>query len=586
MGVAPGHDRLLKKGAYLKRRDLKRFFLFLLALIALNVAASFVRARLDLTREKRFTLSAPTRKMLRHLDGTVRIRVFLKGHFPSGFRHLAESAGDLLSAFRSEAGGHLVYQFVDPMAGLSDTAQVRIKDSLTQMGIMPYNVRAQEQAGGAASEQLIFPGALVDYQGHELAVDLLEAAPGLDPLETLNHSAALLEYKFAHAIRQLSGPPPEVAYMLGNGEPVTPEVYDALTVIGQQFRLDTINLETVPFIPASCQAIVFLKPDQPFTEDQKLKIDQYVMGGGKILWALSPVNASMDSLQAKASFLAFDRGLQLDDLLFTYGVRINPDLVEDLQCFSVPVTVGQMGNRPQITRLPWPFEPLFSPLADHPITRNMNAVLGQFASSLDTTGNGIRKTVLLASSPQSRLVATPARISLSSVQEAPDQRQFTRGRVPVAVLLEGKFPSVFRHRLNADMLVRIQLDFHHAYLPESPENRMIVVGDGNMFSNAVSSQDGPLPMGMDPYTRQLFSNREFFENCLTYLTDTSGIIAARDKDFALRLLDQGKVQREKTLWQWLGFLIPVAFVLLSAVIFQFYRQRRYQEPPAGTAGGR
>lgn len=568
----------MKKGAYIKRKDLRKFFLFLVVVIGLNVAASFTRARLDLTREKRFTLSAPTREMLAHLDGTVRIRVFLKGRFPSGFRHLAESADDLLAAFRRYGGSHIRYEFVNPLAGLSDSLQVKEKDSLAAMGIMPYNVQAQQDATQGTSTQLIFPGALVDYKGHQLAVDLLEPQPGMDPLATLNHSAALMEYKFAHAIAQLRGAPPRVAYMLGNGEPLTPEVYDALNVLQSNYQLDTLNLADASLIPAQYAAVVFMKPDGSFTGDEKLKIDQYLMHGGKILWAFSPVNATMDSLESAASFLAFDKGINLEDLLFTYGVRVNADLVEDLQCFSIPVTVGHAGNRPQINRLPWPFEPLFSPFQDHAITRNMNVVLGQFASSVDTTGiTTVRKTILLASSPNSRLVATPARISLQSVQQAPDPRQFTKGRIPVAVLLEGRFPSLFRHRLNADKLAHIQLQFHQPYQPQSSQTRMIVVGDGNMFTNAVSRQDGPLPMGMDPYTRQMFANREFFENCLTYLTDTSGIIQARDKDFTLRLLDKEKVQDRKATWQWLGFLIPIAFVLLFAVFFQFFRQRRYSE---------
>lgn len=574
----------MKKGAYIKRKDLRKFFGFLIVVAALNVAVSYTRARLDLTSEKRFTLSEATRKMLTNLKGTVRIRVFLKGKFPSGFRHLSESTRDLLEEFRRYGGSRISYEFVNPLSGLSDTTRIHVKDSLAALGIMPYNVQAQQDATQGTSNQLIFPGALVEYQGHQMAVDLLTPQPGLDPLATLNHSAALLEYKFAHAIDQLQGPPPPVAYMLGNGEPLTPEVYDALSVLQANYQLDTLNLGSVPMIPARYAAIVFVKPAQSFSEDEKLKIDQYLMHGGKILWAFSPVNASMDSLRTASSFLAFDRGINLEDLLFTYGVRVNADLIEDLQCFSVPVTVGHVGNRPQINRLPWPFEPLFSPMQDHPITRNMNVVLGQFASSVDTTGAAsLHKTILLASSPNSRLAATPTRISLQSISQAPDPRLFTQGRIPVAVLVEGTFPSVFRHRLNPDRLARVQLQFHESYLGESVPTRMIVVGDGNMFTNAVSQEDGPLAMGMDPYTRQLFANREFFENCLTYLTDTTGIIQARDKDFTLRLLDPGKVQSQKLTWQWLGFLIPIAFVLLFWVCFQFFRQRRYTE--AGSAAG-
>lgn len=566
----------MKKGAYIKRKDLRNFFLFLLVLLGINIAASYTRTRFDLTSEKRFMLSTPTKNLLRHLEGTVRIKVFLKGNFPSGFRHLAESTEDILEEFRRYSGGHLIFEFVNPLAGLPDSVQARVSDSLTQMGIMPYNVKAQQDLSKGVSVQLLFPGALVDYKGHQLPVNLLQPQPGTNPMESLNHSAALLEYVFAHAIEQLSAPPPRVAYMLGNQEALDPGVYDALTVLQQNYLFDTLNLSTAPVIPQELKAIVFLNPTMLFTEEEKLKIDQYVMQGGKILWCVNTINASMDSLKVNPSFLAYDKRLNLGDLLFTYGVRINPDLVQDLQCFSIPVTVGHMGNRPQIERLPWTFAPLFTPAADHPITNNMNAVLGQFASSIDTTHTPeIRKTVLLATSEYSRTLGTPFRITLESVKTKPDPREFNQKHIPVAVLLQGKFPSVYRNRLDQEMLKRIDSQYHHPYRNKSVPTSMIVVADPNLFINAISKQDGPLPMGMDPYTHQLFANRKFFENCLTYLTDTTGIMQARNKDFKLRLLDKTKVQAQKTRWQILNFLIPLIFILLFALIFQFVRQRKY-----------
>jgi len=567
----------MENSSYVRRKRVRNIFLVVLALLALNIGVSYLRARVDLTAEKRYTLSSPTKQLLAALDSTVRIRVFLKGEFPSGFRHLAESVQELLEEFRRYGGRHIVYEFVNPLAGLPDSLQLRVKDSLTAMGIMPYNVQAQQDPSRGVSMQLIFPGALVDYKGHQLAVDLLQPQPGVDPLQTLNHSAALLEYAFAHAIAQLSRPePPVVAYMLGNGETLNPEVYDALNLLQENYRLDTLNLQTAPSISEKYAALVFMQPTLRFDESEKLKIDQYVMQGGKILWCLNPVAASMDSLQSQSSFLAYDRDLNLEDLLFNYGVRINADLVEDLQCFSIPITVGHVGNRPQIEQLPWPFSPLLTPGADHPLTRNMEAVLGEFVRSMDTTVSpGIHKTVLLATSPYSRALGTPMRVSMESVKVKPDPRMYTQGRLPVAVLLEGIFPSVFRNRLNQQMLAHIAIQFKHAYRASSAPTRMIVIGGGNLFINAVSRQDGPLPMGMDPYSRQLFANREFFENCLTYLTDTTGIISARDKDFTLRLLDRRKLADQQAKWRLLNFIIPIAFVLLFALLFQYWRQRKY-----------
>lgn len=573
----------MNKGAYIKRKHLQQFFLLAAVLIVINIAASYVHWRIDLTAEKRFTLSAPTKKLLKNLDGTVRIKVFMKGKFPAGFRHLAESVKETLDEFREYAGPNITYEFINPLHGLPDSVQVKVKDSLSGMGIMPYNVKAQQDVSQGVSVQLIFPGALIDYKGHQLPVNFLQPQPGMDPMRTLNHSAALLEYVFIHAIEQLSeNTPPMIAYMLGNGEPLTPEVYDALNVLQQNYRLDTLNLKTAPSIPEQYDAIVFLRPEQSFTEEEKLKIDQYVMYGGKVLWSIDPVNASMDSLQTKTSFLAYDRGLNLDDLLFNYGVRINADLIQDLQCFSIPVTVGHVGNRPQIERLPWTFAPLLNPASDNPVVNNMDVVLARFASSIDTTASpAIEKAILLATSANSRIEGTPLRVSLESVKVQPDPRLFTRRHIPVAVLLQGKFPSLFQHRLNQEMLANIQLQFHHTYKSESENTRMIVVSGGDIFLNRVSRQDGPLAMGMDPYTRQVFANREFFENCLTYLTDTTGIIQARNKDFKLRLLDKNKIENQQAKWQLLSFILPIAFALLFAVIFNFIRQRKYAESGRG-----
>lgn len=562
---------------YLKRKYILSLCVVLLALAAVNWLVSSHDVRWDLTGEKRYTLSPATRQLLRRLDGPVKIRVFMQGKFPAAFRHLQESTRELLEEFRRYAGRNIDYEFVNPLAGLPDSVQLKVKDSLAAMGIMPYNVRAQQNLSEGVSVQLIFPGALVDYNGHELPVNLLQGQPGADPLQTLNQAGAKLEYEFAHAIYQLQQKqPPLVGYAIGNGEPLGPEVYQTLLTVQQNYSLDTVNLVNLPFIPHDFDALLIVRPDQRFSEEEKLKLDQYVMQGGKILWFINPVNASMDSLKTKPSFIAFDRGLNLEDLLFGYGIRVNPDLVQDLQCFSTPVTVGSLGNSPQIEQLPWPYYPLLSAGSDHPVVKNMDLVLGQFASSLDTIHTpGIRHTVLLATSAYSRRIGTPVKVSLEEEKVAPDPRQFNQKHIPVAVLLEGRFSSVFRNRLSAQELAHIDSVFHHPYTTESVAGKMIVVSDASIATNAVSLQDGPLPMGMDPYTRQQFANREFFLNCLSYLTGGATIMEARNKDYKLRLLDAKRVEAEKGKWVFLNFAIPIGFVLLFGLVFQYLRQRKY-----------
>lgn len=569
---------MMKKGAVIKRKQIRNLLLFIIALVMVNVLISDVSYRLDLTKDQRFTLTQPTKNLLQNLDGEVRIKVYLKGqHLPAGFRHLSSSVKSLLENFRRYANGHLHYDFVNPLAGVPDAAKGKVIDSLAGLGIRPYNVKAQQEATEGISIQLLFPAALIDYKGHKIGINLLQPQPGSSPQQSLNHSTALLEYNFAHAIALLSrGQPPKVAYLLGNGEPLNPSVYDALTILDRNYQFDTLNLKSASSIPLSFKAIIILDPTKPFTKADKLKIDQYLMQGGTILWAVHSIQASMDSLQHQTSFLAFDRDLNIDNLLFTYGLRVNPDILQDMQCFSVPITVGHIGNRPQIRRLPWVYQPLLMSSSGSPITSNLNTVLSAFPGSIDTTGvKNIQKTILLTTSANSRSIATPFRVSLEDVKIKPTPGKFTENYIPVAVLLEGKFPSAFKNRLSTAELNKLKKQSGNRYRAESQSTKIIVVSDPNIFKNEVSKQDGPLPMGMDAYTRQIFANRTFFKNCLTYLTDTTGIMLARNKDFSLRLLNKAKIEQQKTKWQILNFLIPFAFVLLFGMVFQYVRKRKY-----------
>lgn len=561
----------------IQRLYFRKVLLLLAGIIAANFLAAQFSARFDLTSEKRFTLSPSTIHLLRHLDGPVRIKIFLKGDFPSGFRHFAESTQQLMQEFQRYAGSRLQYEFVDPLQGLPDTSQQRVKDSLASMGIMPFNVKAQQNLSKGISVQLIFPGAIVDYNGHQLPVNLLQAQPGNDPLDALNHSTSLLEYHFAHALAELSEPvPPLVGYALGNAEPMNPEVYDLLNTLQNNYRLDTVNLSSDPAVGDSVSALVVFKPEQTFSESEKLKLDQYVMHGGKVFWILDRLHASMDSIRAQGSFLAYDNNLNLDDILFTYGVRIDPSLIEDLQCFSIPLTVGQMGTQPEIQEIPWPMLPLFTPSANQVIVKNMEPLLGAFANPIDTIqGAASQKTILLSSSSHSRIIGTPYQVSLDNLKVQPDAQAFKQKHIPVAVLLEGRFTSPYTGRLSAGSLVALQHIYPDGFKAQSPPSKMIVVSDADLFSNAVTQKEGPIPMGMDEYTRQQFANREFFMNCLTYLTDQTNIMESRNKVFILQLLDSQKVASEKSSIQTIALLVPALIIILTGLMLQGIRRRRY-----------
>jgi ABC-2 type transport system permease protein len=444
---------------------------------------------------------------------------------------------------------------------------------------MPFNLQVQAQASEGLTEKLIFPGALLRYKGREMGVNLLQGQPGADPMQALNSSAAMLEYRFTNAIYQLSlEEKPLVGYMLGHGEPVGPTIYDALRTLQLSYRLDTINLRLNPFIPREFGTVIFVKPLETFTEEDKLKIDQYVMNGGKVIWFISNLTSDTDSLHTANSFVALNRGLELEDLLFRYGARVNLDLIQDLQSDVMPLIVGNIDNKPQIQPVPFPFFPVFTPTGTHPIVKNMDVVLGRFTNSIDTiTGGGIRKTILLASSARSRKLNAPVRINLEDMKVQANPRQFTQKDIPAAVLLEGNFTSLFNHRLTAKQLQMVQQLSGVPYRAVTAEpNKMIVVGGADFITNAYSQKNGPLQMGVNEFNQEyVFANKEFFTNSMEYLTNTSGIMETRNRELVLRLLDAEKVKQQRGKWQLLAFAIPIGLVLLFAMVFNFIRQRRF-----------
>ncbi|NML36658.1 gliding motility-associated ABC transporter substrate-binding protein GldG [Chitinophaga sp. G-6-1-13] len=564
-----------------RKKYIQRALVIILVLIGVNIAAAYFHGRWDLTAEKRYTLTSGTKQQLRKLNSPVDIEVFLKGDYPATFKQLAQSTQELLDEFREYGKQNIRVTFINPGQGLSDSSRMKFFSELTAQGIMPFNMKVQEDANEGYSEKLIFPGALVHYKGKTVGVNLLKNQGGQDPMQTMNSSESLLEYQFANAISKLQEEKkPLVGYMLGHGESLGAEVYDALTTLQSGYGLDTLTLQSVPAIPHDFDIILFAKPAAAFSDQDKLKIDQYVMNGGKVLWFLDETNAAMDSLHQRPEFLAFDRGLNLEDLLFRYGVRINQDLVQDLQSDIVPLVVGNVGNRPQIQPVPFPYFPMLTPTGAHPIVKNMDMVLSRFVSSMDTVKvEGVKKTILLTTSRSSRRVRIPAQVSWDIVKTKPNIREYREQHIPAAVLLEGHFTSLFRNRLDqATMAAFQQVSGYPFRETAATANKMIIVSDGDLIANAISRKDGPLQMGINEFNPGFaFANKEFFLNCLEYLSGKSGIMESRNKELALRLLDTEKIKKEKTKWQVICFLVPIGLVLLFAMVFQFVRQRKFAE---------
>ncbi|MGN6435399.1 MAG: gliding motility-associated ABC transporter substrate-binding protein GldG [Agriterribacter sp.] len=553
----------------------------LVGLVIVNLLAAQWHNRIDLTAEKRYTVSEASRNVIRSLKQPVTITVFLEGDLPAGFKKLAGSTKDMLQEFKEIGGNNIQYYFRQPGEGMNDSSKMILIDSLQQLGINPTNVKAQMKRGEGEEQRLVYPGALVEYQDRVLGVNLLKGLDMAGGLESLNSAEALLEYKFAGSIDKIvRDTVPVIGYLTGNGEPQNLSVYDLIQrTIKLEYGFSMLPIDSVPVIPDFFDALLIVKPQLGFNDAQKLKLDQYVMNGGKLVWMIDNLYASLDSLRrTQGNFIAFDMGLNIDDLLFKYGVRINPDLVQDLNCSQIPMAVGSMGDRPQLQLMNWTYFPLLTSPNNNPIAKNLDYVLAQFPQSIDTVQSpGIQKTILLASSGNTRVTTTPAKVELNSAQTEEDLKTFNRGKTPVAVLLEGQFSSLFANRISHAVKDSLANIYKKPFKPSSPDgNKMIVVSDADIVTNEVSQSDGPLQMGENAFTHYKYANKEFLQNSLEYLVGNPEILKTRGKDYTLRLLDKKKLDESKSFWQLVSIALPVVLILLFAVIYIAVMRRKYQ----------
>jgi len=570
------------------------WLLLLLAFVSIVYLVSFFSYRIDLTAEKRFSLSASTKQLLKSIDTPITIKVFLTGDMPSDYKKLSIATKDLLNEFKNIAGNNIKVVFEKPAEGVTDdTAKMIIYDSLAQLGVVFDRTEVVSSSKDKQTNQLITPSALVYYKNYRpLAIDLrssrkvfknynvLNDNPVEDIEATRNAAEALLEFKFASVIDKITRKYiPTVAYCIGNGEPIDLSINDLGENLRNEYRLGVFNLKKSYPDPTAIDALMIVKPTKPFTEEDKLKIDQYVMHGGKVIWFVDKLYAELDSLmRSNADFVAFDRNLNIDDILFQYGVRINGDLLQDLNCSKIPLIYGNNPDgSPKMQRIPWPYYPFLTSPSDNPISKNLDRVLPLFPSSIDTIKTpGISKTILLSTDTNSRTMVTPAMVSLNSVKDENDFRSFSKSFVPVAVLLEGKFKSLFANRLTQNVLDSIQKNSGKAFLASGEkEGKQIVVSDADIVTNAISKTNGPLPMGMIPFENYRFANREFFLNSIDYLVSNNKIFESRNKEFKLRLLDKQKVAEQKTTWQIINIVLPILLILGFGFIMQIIRKKRY-----------
>ena len=571
-----------------KRTSILQLVYGLIIIVLLNIVGSYLFTRFDLTAEKRYTLSPQTRDLLKNLDDVVFFQVYLDGDFPAGFKRLKRETREMLDQFRAYSN-MIQYEFINPSASDNSAERKAIYQRLAERGLNPTDLQVKTNEG--SKQQVIFPGAMVSYKGNEIPIELLESQMGVAPEQALNNSIQNLEFNISNTIRKLiTVQKPKVAFVRGQGELTLLETADIIRSLQEYYVVDTVRIDgklnslterreigdsSAIQVRNKFDALIIARPDSAFSEKDKFILDQFIMRGGRVLWLIDPVFARMDSIQNSDVTVGIINNINLSDQLFTYGVRLNTNLVMDLNALPIPLKTGESGGAPQIEFFPWYYFPVLNPLIDHPIVTHLNAIKTEFISSIDTVkAPGIRKTVLLTSSKYSRTVNTPVMISLDILREEPDRRLYNKSNIPVAVLLEGEFTSAFANRVPPAIRDRQEIGF----INKSKPTRMIVVGDGDIIKNQINTLDGkprPYPLGYDRYTRQTFGNKDFILNALNYLVDDNKLISIRSRELKLRILDRTKIQEERVFWQTINTGLPVLLILLMGGVLWFFRRRKY-----------
>ncbi|UOB17865.1 gliding motility-associated ABC transporter substrate-binding protein GldG [Abyssalbus ytuae] len=547
----------------------KTLAITLAAIILLTVLSTYIFKRFDLTQDKRYTLSEATKNLVKQIDKPVIIDVLLQGNFPPEFKKLQIETKQILQEFAA-INSNIKFSFVNPLE--DEKTREEEVNTLQQLGLAPVNVTVDE--GGKISQELVFPWAITSLHNKSVKVSLLKNKLGATTEERVNNSVQQLEYVFVDAFTKLTLiNKKKIAILKGNGELSDLEIADFLTTLHDYYNIAPFTLDSVASDANQTlkelnkfDLAIIAKPTSAFTDEEKLVLDQFTMNGGKSVWLIDQVAVEMDSLFNEAGrTFAIPRNLNIKDMFFKYGVRINPVLINDLYFTQIVLATGE-GNNSQYNPVPWLYSPMVFSKNNHPVNNNMEALKFEFANSIDTLANNIRKTILLTSSPLSKIIGTPKEIKLDIINEAPEKETFNNGLQPLTVLLEGNFTSVYKNRVKPFKPTN--------YQDEGVKSKMIIIADGDLIKNQLNNGQ-PLELGYDKWTNNFYGNKEFLLNCVNYLLDDNGLINIRTKEISISFLDKEKVAENKNLWISLNIGLPIVLLILFGVIFNYLRRKKY-----------
>lgn len=546
-----------------KKQFIYKIGLVLILILIVNIIGNIFYYRLDLTQDQRYTLSNQTKEIVNNIDNPILVEVYLKGDFPSEFKRLQLETTQILEELQA-INNKLVIKFMDPLP---------IAEELINNGLTPSRLTAQEN--GSVSETIIFPWAVIHYKEKYELVSLLKNNFLGDSDEQLQQSIQNLEFAFAEGFQKLTlVKSKKIAVLRGNGELDDIYLADFLKTLGKQYHLAPFTLDSVSKNPIKTlqqlkdfDLAIITKPSQKFTEEEKYTLDQYSMKGGKTLWLIDQVQAELDSLMSTGASPILPRDLNLTDLFFAYGVRINYNVVQDLYSSKITLATGNIGNQPQYGQFLWNYFPLIMPKNNHVINKNIEPVQLKFPSNIDTLPNQIKKTILLESSPLSKIDGVPTLVSFESLLEKPNPELFKGKRNIFGVLLEGNFESAYKNRVQPYQTI----DFK----TESANTKMIIISDGDIIANQIHKGE-PMPLGQDKWTNSLYGNKAFLLNAVNYLLDDNGLISVRNKSVEIKLLDKEKTYKERNFWKAFNVIIPLVLLMIISTIFHLYRKKIYK----------
>lgn len=545
-------------------------------LVIVNMVSARIYFRADITNDKRYTLSENTRELLKSLDRNIGVDIFLGGNLPAGMQKLQYETTRMLEEFRRITGNRLRYTMIDPSDIRDAEEKKQLVQYLAERGIMPVNLN-RTTSDETLSQQIIFPGLVAYDDQTEVSINLLQNVPGVGPDENINRSAEALEYELTKAIRLVTRKEKKaVAFLTGHGELPYPELTDMAKTLLHYYQVDFISADSLGDDPERYKALIIARPTQEFPEKDKYILDQYVMRGGRILWCVDAVEVNDEILKEQESTYAVYRPLDIEDMLFRYGVRVNPDIVLDGNCVLIPVMTGMNGTTPEYSPGPWYYSPLLMASGHNAVTAGVLPVRVDYANSIDTVGgNGqLKKTVLLATSRYAAAMKTPCPVTLAITEEKMTEDKFNKSYLPIAVLIEGNFQSMFQYNRRVEQAVKGE------FKPESAYNRMIVVSDGDIIRNKVHGVGDNMrvvPLGYDEYSGRMYGNRDFILNCVNFLCDDEGWMELRGRNLSLYLLDKTRLKSESRYWEMLNLLLPLAFVFAGGGIFYLFRRQKYRK---------